>query len=105
LHRIHLHRLALVFPIVVFPPVPALGADSPAAALEEGGLAQYDEPGVDASAKSASQALEEEKPAGVKLGPSADFRNVVKSPESAEKQILGRATASTSRRETARSRR
>jgi hypothetical protein len=68
-------------------------------------LKQYDDLGSDASVKSAFQALEKEKLTGVKLGPSADFRNVVKSLETAEKKILGRATASTTRKKTTRSRR
>jgi len=63
-------------------------------------LKQYNELGSDASVKSAFQALEREKLTGVKLGPSADFKNVVKSLETAEKKILGRASASTARKKT-----
>lgn len=58
---------------------------------------RYAELGADSSVKAAFRSLEQEKLGGLKLGPSNEFRSMVKSLEGTERKILG-STARTARK-------
>jgi hypothetical protein len=59
---------------------------------------RYDELKLDASVKSALQALEKAKVGSFKLGPSPKFKTAVKSLENAERLILAKKTSTLSRK-------
>ncbi|QEH34434.1 hypothetical protein OJF2_29730 [Aquisphaera giovannonii] len=59
---------------------------------------RYADLGADQSVRAAFRAMEKEKMAGMKLGPSTEFKSMVKSLEKAERVILGRAATTSSRK-------
>ncbi|WP_165229044.1 hypothetical protein [Aquisphaera insulae] len=65
---------------------------------------RYQELAADPSVQAAFRALEKEKMGGMKLGPSTEFRNMVKSLEKAERVVLGRSRSDTSSRKKTRTR-
>jgi hypothetical protein len=59
---------------------------------------RYDQLGADASVKAALRTLEKDKLGTFKLGPSSQFKAVVKSLENAERMILAKKTTTVSRK-------